>query len=121
MGTPIHGIEGMSLQDVKEEIDRGGKFVFYQYTISILVMTFKRPTDIYFIKGSESRTAKGLPYFFITLFLGWWGIPWGPIYSLMTIFNALGGGTDVTETVVADMVARIRSQMNKAEVQAPIE
>ncbi len=110
MGVQINGIEGMSLADVKNEIDRGGRFVMYQYTISILVMTFKRPTDIYFIKGSESAVAKGLPYALITLFLGWWGIPWGPIYSIGSLYTNLSGGKDLTEAVVSDLVAQIRAK-----------
>jgi len=27
-----------------------------------------------------------------TLLLGWWGIPWGPIYSVQAIFSNLFGG-----------------------------
>ncbi|MFN8286414.1 MAG: hypothetical protein U0V74_06665 [Chitinophagales bacterium] len=110
MGVKIEGIQGMSLADIKHEIDRGGRFVMYQYTISILVMTFKRPTDIYFIKGSESGVVKGLPYALITLFLGWWGIPWGPIYSIGSLYTNLSGGKDLTDAVVNDLVAQIRAK-----------
>ena len=36
----IQGIEGMSPDRLQFEIQRGAKFVFYQYAISVLVMTF---------------------------------------------------------------------------------
>jgi len=45
----VHGIEGMSPDQIVFEIDRGGKFVFYRYCISVLILTFRRSSDIYFI------------------------------------------------------------------------
>jgi hypothetical protein len=43
----IHGIEGMTTNEINEELHRGAKFVLYQYCISVLVMTFKRGTDVF--------------------------------------------------------------------------
>jgi hypothetical protein len=36
----------------------------------------------------------------ITLGLGWWGIPWGPIYSIGSLFSNLTGGKDMTKEVL---------------------
>ncbi|HWB63174.1 MAG TPA: hypothetical protein VG603_06690 [Chitinophagales bacterium] len=99
----IKNIDGLTLGEIETEIERGGKFVYYLYTFSILVMTFKRPTDIYFVKGGESATGKGLAYTAFTLVVGWWGIPWGPIYSIQSLVTNLGGGTDVTQAVLNDL------------------
>ena len=99
----ISGIEGLSAADINREIQRGAKFVMYQYCISILVMTFKRPSDIYFIRGGESGISKGLSYSAITLLLGWWGIPWGPIYSITSLVNNFSGGKDVTAEIIQSM------------------
>ncbi|MBI1305215.1 MAG: hypothetical protein GC181_01220 [Bacteroidetes bacterium] len=96
----IKNIEGMSADDISRELQRGGKFVIYKYCISIIVMTFQRPTDIYFIKGGESGVVKGLGFSFITLLFGWWGIPWGPIYSIGSMITNFRGGTDVTAAVL---------------------
>jgi len=96
----IKGLEGLTDNDINRELERGAKFVFYQYTISILVMTFRRSSSVYFIKGGESTVTKGLGFSFITLLLGWWGIPWGPIYSIGSLFNNFTGGKDVTAQVV---------------------
>lgn len=97
----IKGIEGLSVADVNVELSLGGKFVMYQYCISILIMTFRRPTDIYFVKAGESATAKGLPFVLLSLVLGWWGFPWGPIYTIGTLITNLSGGNDVTDVVIA--------------------
>ncbi len=97
----IKGLEGLTHNDINRELERGAKFVFYQYTISILVMTFRRSSSVYFIKGGESAVTKGLGFSLITFLLGWWGIPWGPIYSIGSLFNNFTGGKDVTASVIA--------------------
>lgn len=102
----IQNVEGMSNDDLARELQNGGKFVMFTYTISIIVMTFKRSSDIYFVKAGESATVKGLPFTFLSLVLGWWGIPWGPIYTIGSLFTNLGGGKNVTEEVLASVVQR---------------
>jgi hypothetical protein len=97
----IKNIEGLSTDQINRELAQGAKFVIYQYTISIVLMTFKRSSDIYFVKAGENGTIKGLPYTFIALFLGWWGIPWGPIYTIGSLYNNLRGGKDVTQEILS--------------------
>ena len=103
----IIGTEGMSPQQVEFEIQRGGKFVFFQYCISILILTFRRPSDIYFVRPGESAIAKGLPFIVLTLFAGWWGIPWGPIYSVQSLVTNFRGGKDVTAEIAANLRAKM--------------
>ncbi len=99
----IKGIEGMTVAQVQNEVANGGKFVLYQYCISIVVMSFKRPSAIYYIKGDESAVAKGLPFSLISLLLGWWGIPWGIIYTIGSFVTNFGGGKDVTAELMTSM------------------
>lgn len=101
----IKGIEGLSTEKINFELQRGGKFVIYQYCISIVFMTFKRPSEIHFVKADESALAKGLIYTFVSLLLGWWGIPWGPIYTIGSVFTNFRGGQDVTQQVLASVNA----------------
>ena|SRR3989344_5614220 len=96
---PVKGLEGMSNAQVVKELKQGGKFVIFQYCISIVILTFRRSSDIYFIKKDGSALSAGLPYTLVSLVLGWWGIPWGPIYTIGTIATNLGGGKDVTKEV----------------------
>lgn len=91
----------MDGQQLSQELQRGGKFVIYQYCISILILTFKRPSHIYFVRAGEGSVAKGLGFSLISLLLGWWGIPWGPIYTIGSFITNFGGGRDVTQEVVA--------------------
>lgn len=98
--SSIKGIEGMTDQQLNEELQHGGKFVVYQYCISIIVMTFKRGSDVYFIRSGESAVGKGLKYTVLSLLFGWWGIPWGPIYTIGALITNFSGGKDVTQEVI---------------------
>lgn len=99
----VKGIEGLSADQLNAELQQGAKFVIFQYCISIVIMTFKRSSPIYFIRAGESTIGKSLPFTLISLLLGWWGIPWGPIYTIGAIVNNIRGGKDVTQEVIASM------------------
>lgn len=99
----IQGIEGLSLDDLHREIAAGGRFVFYKYCVSIVVLTYQQPSRIYFVRGRESALLKGLGYSALTALLGWWGIPWGPIYSVNALWTNFHGGHDVTNEVLCDL------------------
>jgi hypothetical protein len=97
----ILGIEGMSEHQLQFEIQRGAKLVVYQYAISILVMSFRRSSDIYFIPAGQSTITKGLPWSLLTFVAGWWGIPWGPIFTIQALVTNFKGGKDVTAELSA--------------------
>ena len=68
--------------------------------IAVVVLTFRRSSDIHFVKPGESRVVKGLGWTALTLLLGWWGIPWGPIWTIGSLWKNLQGGEDVTAQVM---------------------
>lgn len=96
----IVGLEGLSHEELAHELDRGAKFVVYQYCVSLLVITFTRGTSIYFVRSGESRLVRGLPWTMLSLALGWWGFPFGLIFTPMVVIKNLAGGKDVTNEVV---------------------
>ena len=97
----IVGTEGMSNEAIRAELDRGGRFVIYQYCISVVFMTFKRPSAIYFLRADEGAGGKGVKFTLLSVLFGWWGIPWGPIWTIQSIWNNSRGGRDVTQQIVA--------------------
>jgi hypothetical protein len=103
----IIGIENMSPEQLKGELASGARFVIYQYCISVLVMSFKRASHIYFIRPDDNAFTKGLPFSLISLVLGWWGIPWGPIWTISTVVTNLRGGRNVTNEVVRSLAAPV--------------
>lgn len=99
----IKNIEGLTVDEMNIELSNGAKFVVFQYCFSIIVMTFKRGCDVYFIKAGESTVKHSIGFTLITLLFGWWGIPWGPIYSIGALFSNLTGGKDITQEVLNSM------------------
>ena len=100
----------MTLQEVSRWSDtylasdmaKGGKFVVFNYAISIIAVSYKRASKVYYIPSYGSAIAEGWKYLLISLLLGWWGIPWGPIYTIQSIINSFSG-IDITAEVMADL------------------
>ena len=83
------------------DIAKGGKFVVFNYAISIIAVSYKNASKVYYIPSYKSAITDGWRYLLISLFLGWWGIPWGPIYTIHSIINSFKG-IDVTAEVMAN-------------------
>jgi hypothetical protein len=97
----IKNIGGLSADDLQREVDAGGKFVYFPYTISLLFVTLKRSSGVYLIRKGSNAGAKSIPYILVSLILGWWGIPYGPLYTIESIRDNFNGGKDVTDDVMA--------------------
>ena len=100
----IQGIEGMSPDGATVRNTTGGQARFYQYAISILVMSFRRSSDIYFIPAGGSAVKKGLLWSLISLLAGLWGIPWEPIFTIQSLVTNFKGGKDVTAELSASLI-----------------
>src|SRR6266852_7285584 len=84
--------------------------IWYRLFIATLSFSWqKKPPSAHYDRGCESRyflringhphqsrIIKGLPWTLLTLVVGWWGIPWGPIRTVQSLWINLSGGTDVT-------------------------
>lgn len=92
----IRGGEDLSETQITNELRTGSKLIVYQYCISVGIMTFNRRSAIYLIKNDESTLIKGLKYSLISFIFGWWGVPFGPIYTVSSISTNFKGGNDVT-------------------------
>lgn len=110
----ILGIEGKSPAELQFEIQRGAKLVCYQYCVSILVMTFRRSSDLYFIPAGQSAVAKGLPWTLLSLVAGWWGIPWGPIFTIQSLVVNFQGGKDLTKDISAAITRPVPTPLARA-------
>lgn len=104
MSTQIKNIEGLSVSQIKAMVQQGGRFVIFPYTVSIVVMTFKRSSSIYFVRPDEKSIKHSYKHVLVNSTLGWWGIPWGPIYTIGSIYHQISGGKDVTSTVMSHLI-----------------
>ncbi len=104
MATEIKNIDGLSVSQIQDMVNEGGKFVIFPYTISILVATFQRNSDIYFIRPYEGTSQYSWSFVLINLVLGWWGFPWGPIYTIGALIKHIDGGKEVTADVMPHLI-----------------
>jgi hypothetical protein len=96
----IQGLERMSDEELHLELQRGGRFVFYPFCISILVMSFRRSSSVRFLKAGDGDWGSRLGFAALSLALGWWGFPWGFIWTPICLWQTLSGGKDITAQVV---------------------
>lgn len=92
----IKGIRGMTIPQIQDEIKSGGKFVRFPFCISLVVVSFRYASAVYLIKRDETALRKGFPFALVSALLGWWGIPWGPVYTISCLLAVVNGGKDVT-------------------------
>ena len=95
----ISELETQTRQWVANEIKNGGRFVTFSYTISVVIMTFRRPSDVYFLRNGESPLKHRWSWRLISLFLGWWGFPFGPIHTIKSLYDGFTG-IDITADVL---------------------
>lgn len=50
----INGLESLSADQVNFELSQGAKFVCYDYCFSIVILTFRRSSDVYFIAAAPT-------------------------------------------------------------------
>ena len=92
--------EDMPISELRIQLQNGIRFVQYDYCISART-TFKRVSRVYLLKPGQSRLPRGVPFTVVTLFLGWWGIPFGPISTVKCIYRNCAGGNDLTGGVAS--------------------
>jgi hypothetical protein len=63
----------------------------YQAALSFLIITIKVPSRFHIVDRESSLGVAWL-FTFVSLVFGWWGIPWGTIYTIQSIFRNLKGG-----------------------------
>jgi hypothetical protein len=82
----------------------------FLYTVSVLVMTFRRPAGegIY---CSSCRKKEAFKWTLVSAIFGWWGFPWGPVYTFQAIGRNVSGGyqsdgynAELLKAVAAELV-----------------
>jgi hypothetical protein len=101
----IANFENATFSELEATVRNGGRFVFYEYCISCIVLTLRRPSDIYLLKAGEKGFVRGIPFVLTSVLFGWWGLPWGLIHTPLVLLTDLAGGCDVTDEILGRMRA----------------
>jgi hypothetical protein len=111
----IKNIDGLSAHDLQKAVNNGARFVYYAWTISAIILTFKRTSGVYLVREGESRVAKGFIFTCISVLLGWWGIPFGPRHTIESVKINCCGGKDVTDEVMAVVAGYVMFEEKKGK------
>lgn len=102
----IIGAGQLSEEEIALKLTEGHRLVSYEYCLSFIVITLKRPTAVYLVAPRESDFGNRALYSSLSFFFGWWGIPWGPIYTIGTIYRNLSGGHDHSKALIDHVLAQ---------------
>jgi hypothetical protein len=100
----VIGTEGLTNDEIHKAVERGAKFVAFQYCVSAILTTYKRSSSIYFVRPGHAALVPRIGYSLLSLFLGWWGVPWGPIYTVQVLWRNAIGGLDLTPEILSQSV-----------------
>jgi len=70
----------------------GTRAVVFEYCISCVFLTFRRTSRVHVLRPGQWAWWRGLPYTLTTLLLGWWGVPWGLVWTPRALWTNLTGG-----------------------------
>lgn len=102
-----------------QEVEAGGRFVIFTYCISVLILTFKRPSEIVFLRRDQDGAGQAIGYSILSGLLGWWGIPWGPIWTIAALIGNARGGRDVTREVLTQKIGPAAAEATLSRRQKP--
>jgi len=111
----LPGLHDLIRADVERALAAGQRFVFYEYCISLIVVTLRRPSALQILPAGSRGVLRGVPYSLVSLLLGWWGVPWGIVYTPLSLITNLTGGCDVTAQVRALLAKPQATDPNVAE------
>jgi Fe-S cluster assembly iron-binding protein IscA len=63
----------------------------FQAAVSLVVVSFTFRSR-YHVVGEMDTVAKGIGFTLFSLLFGWWGVPWGPIFTVIAVVSNLRGG-----------------------------
>jgi len=99
----VFGIERMTLGELVDAVKDGGRFVVFHWRVGLLFKTVELPSAVRFVRSGE-RAGSGFRRSLGTLLTGWWAIPAGPRTTIGCLRENLGGGRDITASVLRTLV-----------------
>lgn len=95
----LRSLDELTPTQLEALLAAGDRLVFFEYCISCVLLTLRRPSDLYVVRAGDWAVLRGLPYTLVSVLLGWWGLPWGLIYTPLVLLTNLSGGRDVTAEI----------------------
>lgn len=87
-------------EQVRARLAEGWRAVRFEFCFSFLIATIRRQSPIHLTNSWQQRYIRGMGYSLISILLGPWGVPWGPIWTARSVWTNLTGGVDVTDALL---------------------
>ncbi len=105
----------MTVGQLEDAAMNGAVFRYFTYCFSVFVMTFRRGSGVRFYPTAAAAGGDALAFGALSGVLGWWGIPWGPIFTVPALYRAAKGGTDVTREMLTATLGPTKTERILAE------
>jgi hypothetical protein len=84
------------------EVMAGRRFVTYPFVVSLLLISFKRNMGgMRVVENGQWPIAPVFGASLVTILFGWWGFPWGIVWSPLALYYLWMGGRDSTKEILA--------------------
>ena len=116
-GKIVQGTEGLTLRQVEDDVLKGGRFVMFLWNFSLLVVSFRRGSPLTYIRSDRWTGPQALLWSLPSFFVGWWGIPWGIIFTIQSLYTNCNGGKNLTPAALQSLLGPERAVSVLARAQ----
>ncbi len=109
-GKVVNGTQGMTIGQLEDDILQGGKFILFAWNFSMVIVSFRRSSPLTYVRSGDWSGPKALLWSAPSFVLGWWGFPWGVIFTISSLWQNSMGGKDVTAVVLRALVGPQRAE-----------
>ncbi len=99
MKQSLINTEGLSKEDILEKIASGGRFIVFQYTLSLGLVSFYRLTRPILVCSNQEFVKYRNKYNLMSWLFGLWFIPTGPYRVVKSLKINNRGGIDTTKDI----------------------
>lgn len=105
---------------VAQAVMSGVRFKIVPYVFSVVIMSFRRNMGgIQPVSTGSWPVGSVIGAVIITMLFGWWGFPWGIIWSIPVLFQLWNGGRDVTSQMLIAEVGPLDAKQILAAAPRP--
>ena len=95
--------EGMTMEELKDDVARGGRFLVFWYCISAIAFSLKLHSRSIYVPAGKSALPLIRKYNTLSFIFGWWCLGPGPKYTSRYISMNRRGGVDVTDDIMVNL------------------
>lgn len=93
------------------EILQGTRFVTYPFVVSVLILSFNRNMGgVHAVATGRWPASPMLGATIVSTLFGWWGFPWGIVWTPISLFHLWNGGRDATKEILSAEIGTAEAQ-----------